>query len=140
MAPKKPKKKRRTGGLFSSGGSLPNLPAGNQSLATNTANTAGGLNAASMGLGLNAVTIPVLNQLITNVNQMTQLTQTQQANVQALQSQGVAATVSSKLTTRDKMTLQAAAGIEDAVDFTLSKVYTARNGEEGKSDKSSNEN
>ncbi len=75
-------------------------------------------------LGLNAVTLPLLNQFIGNVNQMSQLNQTQQVNLQALQCQGVAA-ASTKLTSRDKMTLQAATGIEDVADFTLSTVYTA---------------
>lgn len=131
-APKQPKKQRKSGGLFSPGGGLQIPSAGNQTTGGNNTNV---LNAADMGLGLNAVTLPMLNQLITNVNQMTQLTQTQQANVQALQSQGVATTASTKLTTRDKMTLQAAAGIEDVADFALSAVYTARNGEEGKNDK-----
>jgi len=44
------------------------------------------------------------------------------------------AAASTKLTSRDKMTLQAATGIEDVADFTLSTVYTARNGEEARTD------
>jgi len=46
-----------------------------------------GLGGAGMGLGqlgLNAVTLPLLNQLIGNVNQMSQLNQAQQVNLLAL--------------------------------------------------------
>jgi hypothetical protein len=81
-------------------------------------------------MGINPVILPLFNQLITNVNTMTRLTN---ANVQALQSQGVA-TVSNKLTQRDKTTLQAAAGVEEKDDFTLSTVYDALIGEEGKTE------
>ena len=50
----------------------------------------GGLGGAGMGqLGLNGVTIPLLNQLIGNVNQMTQLNHAQQVNLQALQSRAL---------------------------------------------------
>ena len=82
------------------------------------------------GMGINPVILPLFNQLIANVNNMTRLNN---ANVQALQSQGVA-TVSNKLTQRDKTTLQAAAGVEDKDDFSLSTVYQALTGEEGKAE------
>ena len=121
---RKSKKDRRVGGLFQQwGGGGPaaataqNLPAGNNVNLT-------------AGMGINPVILPLFNQLITNVNNMTRLTN---ANVQALQSQGVA-TVSNKLTQRDKTTLQAAAGVEDKDDFTLSTVYDALIGEEGKTE------
>ena len=54
-------------------------------------------------------------------------------NAQALQSQGVMGT-STKLTPADRKTLQAAAGCEVAVDFSLSEVYQAADGAEGKND------
>lgn len=54
--------------------------------------------------------------------------------MQALQSQGVTATPSTKLSQRDKTTLQAAAGIVNVANFTLARVYEAHAGEEGNSD------